>query len=59
MDDTRRLTLRRLTEAHVSIDHQMKAAKGNMPELVRLLRVKKGLRLMMEPLAAAVSNPGD
>ena len=31
----------------------MKAAKGDMPELIRLIGIRKGLRLMMEPLATA------
>jgi len=53
MDTTRRQTLSKLTEAHVSVDRQMKAAKGDMPELLRLLRIRKGLRIMMEPIATA------
>lgn len=55
MDDTRRQTLRKLTDAAISIDHQMKAAAGNLPELIRLLRIRKGLRLIMEPIHAALT----
>jgi hypothetical protein len=53
MTETRRATLSKLAEAHIRLDARMKAAKGDMPELRRLITIRKGLRLMMEPLATA------
>lgn len=51
--NARRQTLSKLTEAHIRVNHAMKAAKGNPAELLRLLRIRKGLRIMMEPIATA------
>lgn len=56
MTDSQRDTLRKLTEAHMRLDKQFKAAKGNLPEMKRLITIRKGLRLMMEPLAALATK---
>jgi hypothetical protein len=54
--DVRRDTLNRLAEAHRRLDHTLNAAKGNLAEMRRLITLRKGLRLMMEPLAASLSS---
>jgi hypothetical protein len=54
--DARRDTLNRLVEAHRKVDRRMNAARGNLAEMRRLIRIRKGLRLVMEPLAASLSK---
>ena len=50
--DARRDTLNRLVEAHRRLDRKLNTAK-DPAEMRRLITIRKGLRLMMEPLAAS------
>jgi hypothetical protein len=54
--DARRDTLNRLAEAHRKVDRRLDAARGNLAEMRRLITIRKGLRLAMEPLAASLSQ---
>ena len=52
--DARRDTLNRLAEAHRRLDRKLNTAKD--PAVMRrLITIRKGLRLMMEPLATAAA----
>jgi hypothetical protein len=48
--DVRRETLSKLVEAHRKLDRRLDAAK-DPAEMRRLITIRKGLRLVMEPLA--------
>jgi hypothetical protein len=50
--DARRDTLNRLVEAHRKLDCKLNTAK-DPAEMRRLITIRKGLRLMMEPLATS------
>jgi hypothetical protein len=52
--ETRRDTLNRLVEAHLKLDAKLNACK-DPAEMRRLITIRKGLRLMMEPLATAAA----
>jgi hypothetical protein len=52
--ETRRDTLNRLVDAHLKLDRKLNAAK-DPAEMRRLITLRKGLRLMMEPLATAAA----
>ena len=52
--DTRRDTLNRLVKAHLKLDRKLNTAK-DPAEMRRLITIRKGLRLMMEPLATAAA----
>jgi hypothetical protein len=54
--DARRDTLNRLAEAHRKVDRRLNSCKGNVAEMRRLITIRKGLRLVMEPLAASLSK---
>jgi hypothetical protein len=54
--DARRDTLNRLAEAHRKVDRRLDSCKGNLPEMRRLITIRKGLRIVMEPLAASLSS---
>ena len=53
--DARRETLSQLSKASNKVASKMTdAAKaGDVAEMIRLLRIRRGLRTMMEPMAAA------
>ena len=53
--DTRRDTLNRLVKAHLKLDRKLNTAK-DPAEMRRLITIRKGLRLMMEPLATAAAK---
>jgi hypothetical protein len=53
--DARRDTLSKLVEAHRRLDHKLNAVK-DPAEMRRLITIRKGLRLMMEPLATAAAK---
>jgi hypothetical protein len=54
--DARRDTLNRLVEAHRRLDRKLNTAK-DPAEMRRLITIRKGLRIVMEPLAASLSQP--
>jgi hypothetical protein len=54
--DPRQDTLNRLAEAHRRLDARLNAAKGNLAEMRPLITIRKGLRLVMEPLAASLQS---
>jgi hypothetical protein len=53
--ETRRDTLNRLVEAHHRLDRKLNTAK-DPAEMRRLITIRKGLRLLMEPLATAAAK---
>jgi hypothetical protein len=53
--DARRDTLNRLVEAHLKLDRKLNTAK-DPAEMRRLITIRKGLRLMMEPPATAAAK---
>ena len=53
--DARRDTLNRLVEAHRKVDRKLNTAK-DPAEMRRLITIRKGLRLLMEPLATAAAK---
>ena len=53
--DARRETLNRLVEAHRKLDRKLNTAK-DPAEMRRLITIRKGLRLLMEPLATAAAK---
>ena len=53
--ETRRDTLNRLVEAHLKLDARLNACK-DPAEMRKLITIRKGLRLMMEPLATAAAK---
>jgi hypothetical protein len=53
--DARRDTLNRLVEAHLKLDAKLNTAK-DPAEMRRLITIRKGLRLLMEPLATAAAK---
>ena len=53
--DARRETLSKLVEAHRKLDRKLNTAK-DPAEMRRLITIRKGLRLMMEPLATAAAK---
>ena len=50
--DARRDTLSKLVAAHRRLDRKLNAVM-DPAEMRRLIRIRKGLRLLMEPLATA------
>jgi hypothetical protein len=52
--DPKRETLNRLVDAHLRLDRKLNAVK-DPAEMRRLITIRKGLRLMMEPLATAAA----
>jgi hypothetical protein len=56
--ETRRETLSRLMESHRRLDAKLTAAgkAGDTALMKRLITVRKGLRLFMEPLATPLSK---
>jgi hypothetical protein len=53
--DARWDTLNRLVEAHRRLDRKLNTVK-DPAEMRRLITIRKGLRLAMEPLAASLSS---
>jgi len=53
--EARRDLLNRLVEAHRRLDRKLNTAK-DPAEMRRLITIRKGLRLMMEPLATAAAK---
>ena len=56
--DARRDMLNRLVEAHRRLDRKLNTAK-DPAEMRRLITLRKGLRIVMEPLAASLASIED